>query len=172
MQVSVIVRTTGLPRHIEPAQGSVQVIVDLLVHSYWPVGVGTEEEGVGVPVRYEDVLWRDCLVSVHLLQHPEQLLLHLLLGHAADGVVVVPQHRAQQDVRPLGEIFPSRLQILPGLEATASMRIHVHDVVVLVPEGRDVGGELEEYLDVADHLEHVDHLGLPVRQWWLEGDEI
>ena len=58
------------------------------------------------------------------------------------------------------------------LEATSGVRIHIHDVVVLVPECRHVGGELEEYLDVADHLEHVDHLGLPVRQGGVETDQI
>ena len=58
------------------------------------------------------------------------------------------------------------------LKATSSVRIHIHDVVVIIPECRHVGGELEEYLDVAHHLEHVDHLRLPVRQGGVETDQI
>ena len=172
MQVSVILTTAGLSGHIEPTQGSVQIVVNCLVHSYRPVGVGTEEQRVGVPVRDEDGLWRDCPGSVHLLQHLVQLRHHLLRGHGADHVVVVPQHSAEQDVCSWREISPSRLQVLPDLEATPSMRINVHDVVVLVPEGSYVGGELEEYLDVAHHLEHVDHLGLPGRQRRVEGHKV
>ena len=50
---------------------------------------------------------------------------------------------------------------MTNLELAPGVRVDVHDVVVVVPEGGDVCGELDEDLDVARHLEHVDHLGLP-----------
>ena len=43
------------------------------------------------------------------------------------------------------------------------MGISVHDVVLVVPEPLDVVRKLDEDLDVARHLHHVDHLTLPGR---------
>ena len=60
---------------------------------------------------------------------------------------------------------------MTDLELAPGVRVDVHDVVVVVPEGGDVGGELDEDLDVARHLEHVDHLGLPGGQRRGEGDD-
>ena len=44
--------------------------------------------------------------------------------------------------------------------------------MVVVPEGGGIGGELDKYLDVTNHLEHVDHLSLPGRQLGLERHQV
>ena len=54
----------------------------------------------------------------------------------------------------------------------ADPRVHVHDVVAVVPEGLHVGGKLEVDLDVLHHPQHVENLGLLPRQRWPEGDEV
>ena len=56
VQVSVVLVAAGLPRHVESADGRVEVVDHGVVHADGPVGVGAVEERVGVPVRDQDVL--------------------------------------------------------------------------------------------------------------------
>ena len=44
--------------------------------------------------------------------------------------------------------------------------------MVVVPEGGDVAGKLDEDLDVPGHFEHIDHFALPGGQHWVEGDKV
>ena len=158
VQVPVVVLAAGLPRHVEVADGGVQVVKHRPVHPDGPVGVRPEEQGVSVPVWDQDVLRGHGLVPVHLPEHPVELLHDLLLAPGADCVVVAAQHSAEQYIGAPGIIFAPRLQILPDLELAAHVRVNIHDVMIVVPEGSNVIRELDKDLDVAGHLEHVDDL--------------
>ena len=172
MEVPVVVVTEGLPGHVQSPQGSVQVVVDFLVDANGPVRVGAEEERIGVPVRNQNVLRADGSTAVHFPQHLVQLLHHLLLGHGADLIIEGPHNGAEEEVSASLEIFPPGLQVLPNLESSSGVGVHVHDVVIVIPERNDAGGELDEDLDVPHHLEHVDNFRLPRRQRRVEADII
>ena len=87
-----------------------------MFHVQGPRGPGTQEQGVGGPVRDEDLLGPDGSVAVHVPQDGEHLLQDLLGGHTADGVVELPPDGAEEDVGSPGEISTPGLHVLPGLE--------------------------------------------------------
>ena len=47
-------------------------------------------------------------------------------------------------------------------------RIHIDDVMVVIPEPRDVSGKLEEYLDVAPHSKHTYDFLLKPWKWRIK----
>ena len=58
------------------------------------------------------------------------------------------------------KVYVSSLKILPTSKFSMNQRVHIHDVVGVIPKSSGIGWELDEDFDVACHAEHVDNFFL------------
>ena len=58
-----------------------------MAESYWPVGVGSQEEFVVVPVGHQDVFRSLRLIPVHVLENLGDLILDLVFCQITIGYV-------------------------------------------------------------------------------------